>query len=68
MHMQIILLHIRLRAPILPRFFSRRDFVNHAKTIGLEQNLVYNRNKYEDFVVEVFGSDALKEETPNSDL
>ncbi len=50
--------------PSLPRFSSWRDFVNHAETIGLEQN----QKKYEDFVVEVFGSDALEEETPNSDL
>ncbi len=54
--------------PSLPRFSSWRDFVNHAETIGLEQNLVYNQKKYEDFVVEVFGSDALEEETPKSDL
>ncbi len=52
----------------LPRFSSWRDFVNHAKTIGEEQNLVYNQKKYEYFVVEVFGSDAPEEETPNSGL
>ncbi len=54
--------------PGLPRFSSWRDFVNHAETIGQEQILVYNQKKYEDFVVEVFGSDALDEETLNSDL
>ncbi len=69
MHMQIIVLHITIaRRLAFPDFPLGVTSLNHAETIGLQQNLVYNLNKYEDFVVEVFRSDALEEETPNSDL
>ena len=53
--------------PSLPRFSSWKSYVKHAETIGMEQNLVYDQDEYDEFVLEVFGSEDLQEEDRESD-